>query len=211
MQPQVDLDPPVNWQELLLEFRRWGWTMYRVAAGINVPTSTLMGWLNDAKEPRYEHGRVLLKFHAQEREKRNSDGSAPAPDVQPTPQERPMRATAPKTLRQPGQEAPAPDVQPGDTESNVDEAIAAGQAGRTRKIVKPRAVVAPSKIKGDPERPAAMPVNAKRQMSYAEAMKLRSAGKLTKSVLTELGWVTRNETKAEIRQARESFRTANPE
>jgi len=206
MQPQVDLDPPVKWQEILLEFRRWGWTMYRVAAAINVPTSTLMGWLNDGKEPRFEHGRLLLKFHAQEREKRNSDGSAAAPDVQPTPQERPMRAAAaPKTLRQPGQEAAAPE--PEAAESNVEEAIAAAQRGQMRKIAKPRAPVAPSPISGDPERPRTMPVNAKKEMSYDEAMKLRNAGKLTKSVLTELGWVTRNETKAEVERAQQSFRT----
>lgn len=201
MQQQLDRDEPVRWKETLLEFRRWGWTMYRVAQAIDVPTSTLMGWFNDGKEPRFEHGRALLKLHTLEAEKRNSDGAPAARDVQPPRKERPMKARrAPKQVRQPGEEPAALPAQPGG-ESNVEEAIAAAQTGKARKIAKPRAAVAPSPIKGDPERPPTAAVNAKKEMTYVEAMKLREAGKLTRNVLTEQGWVVRNETDAERRNA----------
>lgn len=105
-----------------------------------------------------------------------------------------MRKKTPKQVRAPG-EAAAADVEvaaqgatePG--ESNVDKAIAAGQSGRAHKIAKPKPIVPASKVKGDPERPAEAAVNAKKEMSYEQAMKLLAEGKLTRSVLTEQGWV----------------------
>lgn len=89
--------------------------------------------------------------------------------------------------RQPGS-APEPTEQV-DTESNVDKAIEAGRSGGTHKVAKPKPVVPPSKVQGDPERPATAAVNAKKEMSYAEAMKLLAAGELKRSVLTDQGWV----------------------
>lgn len=105
---------------------------------------------------------------------------------------------------------PEPATQPSD-----DAAIAAGRAGGTHKVVKPRSPVAPSKIQGDPERPADAPVNQDREMPYDEAMKrlqdrqdldaLKALGNpndadrkrmaelektaLRRNVLTDQGWV----------------------
>lgn len=122
----------------------------------------------------------------------------------------------PKSLRQPGAEGQA-QATPGQqaAESDVDAAIAAAQSGRARQIKKPRAPVAPSKVKGDPDRPADAAVNAKKEMSYADAMVAHDAAfelarlqelerpsdeqrarmaqldkiALKRSVLTEKGWV----------------------
>lgn len=102
-----------------------------------------------------------------------------------------------------------------DTESNVEAAIAAGKSGGTHKIAKQHPNPGPSKVKGDPERPATAAVNARREMSVAQAMKGLEARRelddlrglsnptdeqrmrmtelskvaLTRNVLTEEGWV----------------------
>jgi hypothetical protein len=84
-----------------------------------------------------------------------------------------MRSKKPK-VREPGTtEAPVEDQNAGQAgaQSDPDAAIAAAQSGKARRIAKPRAPVAPSKTKGDPDRPAAAPVNAKKEVTYAEAMK----------------------------------------
>jgi hypothetical protein len=101
-----------------------------------------------------------------------------------------MAAKKPKQVRSPGAAVAGAGVaaQPGG-ESDPDAAIAAGQSGKARKIAKPRAPVAASKVKGDPQRPADAAVNAKKEIPYTEAMALLEAGKLTRSVLTEKGWV----------------------
>lgn len=78
----IERDPPIDWKALLLDFVRWGWKLTEVAAAINVPDSTLMGWWNDGAEPRYENGRALLKLHAHA-EKRFGDPGEPSPGVQP--------------------------------------------------------------------------------------------------------------------------------
>lgn len=98
-----------------------------------------------------------------------------------------MASRRPSRVQQPGAEPQAAEA-PG--ESDVDEAIAAAQSGRARKIAKPKPQVPASRVRGDPERPKEAAVNAKREMSYDEAMKLRREGKLTRSVLTDEGWVT---------------------
>lgn len=113
--------------------------------------------------------------------------------------------------RKPGEAAP-------DAESDVDAAIAAGKAGGTHRIAKQHPNPGPSKVKGDPERPPEAAVNARREMSYDQAMKglaareelevlkrlasptdeqrLRMAAlskiALTRNVLTERGWVCVN-------------------
>lgn len=94
----------------------------------------------------------------------------------------------------PGEEEAVADTvtteETGSTESNIDEAIAAAQGGNTRKIVKPRVMPPPVKLaRPDPDRPTKAAVNAKKQMTYDEAMAERNAGRLKSAVLTEHGWV----------------------
>lgn len=120
----------------------------------------------------------------------------------------------PPTARQPGDVS---DSMPGAAEGkhDPDAAIAAGQRGGTHKVTKARPPVPASKVKGDPERPPEAAVNAKREMKYEDAMKAHAAAvelaklegvqnptaeqakrmdelrkvALTRSVLTEQGWV----------------------
>lgn len=108
-----------------------------------------------------------------------------------------------------------PGSAPADTEHDVDKALAAGSEGKAHKVVKPKPVAPPSRVRGDPERPAEAAVNAKREMPYDEAMKAHDAAKelirlqeldnptdaqrarmealepiaMKKSILTERGWV----------------------
>lgn len=199
----LDLDAPVDWKAILLDLRGWGWGAQRVGDEIGAAKSTVMDWCNKGKMPGFETGRALLKLHAREAERRESVQQPGASDVQPPPHGETM-SKGPKNVRQPGEEPGASDVQPAG-QSDPDAAIAAAQAGQARKIAKPRAPVAPSKVKGDPDRPKSAAVNATKEMSYAEAMKLREAGKLTRNVLTEQGWVVRNETEAEKRNALRPF------
>jgi len=101
----------------------------------------------------------------------------------------------PRKVTMPGEEADTGSEttgleEAGSTESNVDEAISAAQTGNTRKIVKPRVVPPPAKLsRPDPDRPTKAAVNAKKQMTYDEAMVLREKGELKSAVLTEHGWV----------------------
>lgn len=102
-----------------------------------------------------------------------------------------------------------------DTESNVEAALAAGQAGGTHKISKEHPNPGPSKVKGDPGRPSGAAVNMKPEMNYEQAMKRLEASRelselkrlqqptdaqrsrmaelakiaLTRNVLTPQGWV----------------------
>ena len=74
---------------------------------------------------------------------------------------------------------------------NLDEIIAHTRAGfGARRVEKPRVEAPPSPITGDPARPASAAVNAKQQMSYADAMEMKRSGALRSAVLTEAGWVT---------------------
>jgi hypothetical protein len=79
-------------------------------------------------------------------------------------------ARKPNTIKTPGE-----DTQSGAGESDVDAAIAAGQAGKAHKIAKAKPKVPASKVKGDPERPAQAAVNAKKDMTYEAAMKRHAA------------------------------------
>lgn len=88
----------------------------------------------------------------------------------------------PTATRQPGDT-------PADTEHDENAAIAAAQSGGTHKVAKPRPAAPKSPVVGDPARPKDAVVNQREEMSYDEAMKLLAEGKLTRSVLTEQGWV----------------------
>ena len=70
-------------------------------------------------------------------------------------------------------------------ESDPDAAIAAAAEGSARKIEKPRAPVAPSKVIGDPQRAGDAPVNRKREMTYDEAMEMLLAEKEEKQLREE--------------------------
>lgn len=194
----IELDAPIDWKRALLDLKRWGWTLKGVAAAINAPPSTLKRWWNDGSEPRYEYGRALLKLHAIV-EKRSSDPARGGAGLQPfrslsdQQEELSMGRAKPKP-RKPGTEEMLHETaaDAGATESNVDEAIALAQSGKARKVAKPKPVVQPSKVRGDPDRPKSAAVNSKAQMSYADAMKALAAGTLKRSVLTERGWVAVN-------------------
>jgi hypothetical protein len=86
-------------------------------------------------------------------------------------------------------EAPAePAGEPG--QSDIEAALAAGQAGEARPIPTVRAPVAPAVMpRPDPERKRTAAVNQAATMTYAEAMASLNAGTLERSVLTERGWV----------------------
>lgn len=81
-------------------------------------------------------------------------------------------------------------LDPSATVSDPDAAIAAGQAGRARKIEKPRAPVAPANLgpRPDSTRAGTANINAKQQTTTAEAIELDRQGKLQRPVLTEAGW-----------------------
>lgn len=190
-------DPPINWHEIILDFVRWGWKLTDVARAVNVPQSTLGGWWYDSHPPLYENGRALLKLHAVE-EKRQSDKPvrktgasfalrAHEPLRKETTMAKPKR---PKSMRKPGEDTNQGSPGQEQGASDPDAAIAAGRRGGTHRVAKPRDPVAPSRVKGDPERPKTAAVNAKPEISYAEAMAAQAAGTLTRSVLTEKGWVT---------------------
>jgi len=98
----------------------------------------------------------------------------------------------PRKVRTPGSPAETTPAAPaGDTAPDQDAAIAAGAAGGTHKVSKhPDPKTLPkSKIVGDPARRPDMPVNAKGEMKYEDALKLMNEGKLTRSVLTDQGWL----------------------
>ena len=81
-------------------------------------------------------------------------------------------------------------LDPSATVSDPDAAIAAGQAGRARKIEKPRAPLAPADLGPSPDsmRSGAANINAKQQATADEAKELDRKGKLQRPVLTEAGW-----------------------
>lgn len=211
-------DTPPNWREVILDFLRWRWQLKTIAEALGISRSTLGGWWYDGHEPGYSDGAALLKLHSLEEErhrrrmsplsrifggseKRQSDTEAPETALLSASrahgpfnrdQETDMgRAKAPRTTRKPGEDpraAGTPAAQAG--QSDPDAAIAAGSRGGTHKVTKPRPATPASKVKGDPERPKSAAVNAKPEISYAEAMALKAEGKLVRSVLTAQGWVT---------------------
>lgn len=78
-------------------------------------------------------------------------------------------------------------------ENRADELIEAARSGFALKIEKPHEEAPPLKLEiADATRPADANINKTPDMSYEEAIALQRAGKLTRPVLTEQGWVTLN-------------------
>ena len=51
----------IRWAELIIELEHAGrWKPADIANALNVPPTTLSGWKNEGKEPRYSHGEALL-------------------------------------------------------------------------------------------------------------------------------------------------------
>lgn len=76
-------------------------------------------------------------------------------------------ATAPKVIAEPGDE-----IMSGNT-SDPEAAIVAAQQGRARRVLKPKPQVPEAVVeRPDTLRPLDAPVNAKREMSYEDAMAL---------------------------------------
>lgn len=74
-------------------------------------------------------------------------------------------ATAPKVIAEPGDE-----IMSGNT-SDPEAAIVAAQQGRARRVLKPKPIVPEAVVeRPDTLRPLDAPVNAKREMSYEDAM-----------------------------------------
>lgn len=208
----IEREPPINFVELVLDLRRHRWTLKRIAEAINVPISTLGRWFYESATPNFDDGRALVKLHEQVTKIRGSEENSTISVSQSAShargaqrQERKSMAKRPRQVREPGAEPQAETPDSAAAQSDPDAAIVAARAGKARKIEKPKPAVPKSRVVGDPERPAEAAVNAKREMSYDEAMALRSEGKLDRSVLTEQGWVMRNETEDEKRAAARTF------
>ena len=197
-------EPAVNFVEIILDLRRepHRFGLQSIADAINVNVATLKGWFYDSHSPNFEDGRALLALHRALSNSRQSDelttetvlqSPSRAHDAPCDQQERAMASRKPKTVKQPGDDPQSGAAIPGQEAgvSDVDAAIDAGARGRAHKVEKPRPPVAPAKIVGplDDQRPKSAPVNSKREMSYAEAMRAHDAGTLERSVLTEQGWV----------------------
>lgn len=193
-------DPPINFVELILDLRRAPHRLKLrvIAEAINVELNTLKAWYYRASVPNYDDGNALRQFHDAVTESCKSGNSPTQPVIQSASHAARSGAHSkenampprnkPKNVAAPGED-PASLSAEAAGESDVDEAIDMAAQGKARRIAKPKPEVAPSPIKGDPARPAAAPVNAKREMSYADAMAALEAGTLTRSVLTEKGWV----------------------
>jgi len=57
--------PPVDWFRVLEDLNRSGWSHYRISAAIGVPRVRVIGWKNQAHEPKYGDGERLLTLWAQ--------------------------------------------------------------------------------------------------------------------------------------------------
>jgi hypothetical protein len=72
----IERDPPVDWKRVVLTLRRFGWTVHGLEAALAIPRSTIYGWCNDGKQPRFEDGRALLSLYERELERRQKDALA---------------------------------------------------------------------------------------------------------------------------------------
>lgn len=75
-----------------------------------------------------------------------------------------------------------------DSKHDIDATLAAAATGRTHRVKKHRDAP-PAPTVDDPMRPAGVGINAKAEMPYDEAMSAFKAGKLTRPVLTDQGWL----------------------
>jgi hypothetical protein len=62
MDGNVGMGRMVDWPEILLDLRRHGWTLARVAQAINAPKRTVSEW-GGGREPRFSYGLMLLRLH----------------------------------------------------------------------------------------------------------------------------------------------------
>ena len=53
----------IAWDQLIEDLNGAGWTTASVARALNVAPTTLSGWINEGKEPRYSHGEALLRLY----------------------------------------------------------------------------------------------------------------------------------------------------
>ncbi|MFZ5558678.1 MAG: helix-turn-helix domain-containing protein [Pseudomonadota bacterium] len=54
---------PVDWRRLILDLRRHGWNVQRIAAYVGRTRTAVCRWCNDGCHPRYEEGAALLELH----------------------------------------------------------------------------------------------------------------------------------------------------
>lgn len=53
----------IRWDALIIELERAGWKPADIANALAIPPTTVSGWKNEGKEPRYSHGDALLMLH----------------------------------------------------------------------------------------------------------------------------------------------------
>jgi hypothetical protein len=53
----------IAWGDLIRDLEKAGWTPANVARALNVAPTTLSGWCNEGKEPRYSCGEALLRLY----------------------------------------------------------------------------------------------------------------------------------------------------
>lgn len=183
----------INWTELILDLRRAPHRLrFRdMAERTGYSEQAIKACFYRGHQPLYEMGCALVALH----ESCYGDQSRRKNVFQsPHTSEKELSVTKiPRKRAEPGAQPIESDPEDEQGRSDPDAAIMAAQGGRARRIAKPRPSVPASKVKGDPDRPRTAAVNARREMSYAEAMRLREAGNLPRAVLTERGWVAANE------------------
>lgn len=54
----------IHWPTILRDLHLAGFSSSRIAAMLGTEPSTVKGWLNEDKEPRYSYGAALLVLHA---------------------------------------------------------------------------------------------------------------------------------------------------
>lgn len=197
---------PINIIEVILDLRRHPHRMKfrQIASAIGVTVDMVKGWFYDGAAPRFDDGLALLQLHRLKTESGFIHHQPTELHVKPashtrvtakTHTESPTMSTAkkkstPKKVVQTGTDpgAGVPGQEAG--VSDADAAIAAGRSGGAHRIARPRAAVPAAKVKQvDSQRPAAMPVNQKTEMSYEDAMELHNSGKQTRAILTPQGWL----------------------
>lgn len=62
MDGSVGMGESVEWPEILLDLRRHGFGVVRVAEALNLPRQTVQSW-QDGTEPRYTNGLMLVRLY----------------------------------------------------------------------------------------------------------------------------------------------------
>lgn len=63
MDGSVGLGETVDWPALLLDLRRHGYGVVRVAEALNLPRQTVQSWQGEGAEPRYTNGMMLIRLY----------------------------------------------------------------------------------------------------------------------------------------------------